>query len=136
MAERLAAAGQRLISMNQNDALVWPISEAIVAGFTIEECGVGTRALPQPADPDMRAILSTVTGSLFADVEAKAAFWQRARRLPPPRTSVPQRNSIEGHPDIMPMIDGFRLAYSNLRRDLVPGSAAEYAAGTQTAVPG
>jgi hypothetical protein len=114
MAEKLAAAGQRLVGLGQDDALVWPTSEAVVAGFTIEQCEVGERALPQPSDPDIRAILGHVTGSLFSDVEAKAAFWQRARRLPPPRSSVPQRHSVEGHPDIMPMIEGFRLAYSNL----------------------
>ncbi len=115
MAEKLAAAGQRFMSLNQNEALLWPVSEAIAAGFTIEQCDVGTRALPQPTDPDIRAILGHVTGSLFSDIEAKAAFWQRARRLPPPRPSVPERHTVEGHPDIMPMIEGFRLAYSNLQ---------------------
>jgi hypothetical protein len=115
MAERLAATGQRHTAVNQNDALIWPISEAIVAGFAIEQYDVGTRTLPQPADPDIRAILGLVTGSLFSDIEAKAAFWQRARRLPPPRASFPQRQVVDGHSDIMPMIEGFRLAYSNLQ---------------------
>jgi glucosylglycerate synthase len=115
MAEKLAAGGQRFMSLNQNEALLWPVSEAVAAGFAIEQCDVGTRALPQPSDPDIRAILGYVTGSLFSDIEAKAAFWQRARRLPPPRPSVPQRHTVEGHPDIMPMIEGFRLAYSNLQ---------------------
>ncbi len=115
MAEKLAAAGQRFMSLNQNEALLWPVSEAIAAGFAIEQFDVGTRALPQPSDPDIRTILGQVTGSLFSDIEAKAAFWQRARRLPPPRPSVPQRHTVEGHPDIMPMIEGFRLAYSNLQ---------------------
>ena len=115
MAERLAAAGQRFVSLNQSEALVWPVSEAIAAGFAIEQCDVGTRVLPQPSDPDIRSIMGNIAGSLFSDVEAKAAFWQRARRLPPPRPSVPQRHTVEGHPDIMPMIEGFRLAYSNLQ---------------------
>jgi len=115
MAERLAASGQRFTALNQGDALLWPIGEAIVAGFTIEEFDVGSRALPQPSDPDIRAILGLVTGSLFSDVEAKAAFWQRARRLPAPRNSVPQRHMVEGTSDIVPMIDGFRLAYTNLQ---------------------
>jgi hypothetical protein len=115
MAEKLASAGQRFMSLNQSEALEWPVSEAIAAGFAIEQCDVGTRALPQPSDPDIRAILGLVTGSLFSDIETKAAFWQRARRLPPPRPSVPQRTTVEGHPDIMPMIEGFRLAYSNLQ---------------------
>ncbi len=115
MAERLAAAGQRFTALNQSDAIVWPISEAIVAGFGIEEFEAGGRALPQPTDPDIRTILGHVTGSLFADVENKAALWQRPRRLPPPRPSAPQRNAVEGPTDIAPMIEGFRLAYSNLQ---------------------
>ncbi len=115
MAEKLAAAGQRFLTLNQADALLWPPAEAIVAGYTIEQVEVGTRVLPQPTDPDIRSVLGVVTGSLFSDIETKAAFWQRARRLPPPRTSVSQRHGVEGHPDIMPMIEGFRLAYSNLQ---------------------
>ena len=114
MAEKLANAGQRFLGLGQDDALLWPTAEAIVAGYTIEQVDAGIRALPQPTDPDIRGILGYVTGSLFSDIEAKAAFWQRARRLPPSRSPVPQRNSVEAHPDIMPMIEGFRLAYSNL----------------------
>src|ERR1700675_2306112 len=34
MAERLAAAGQRL---GQNDAILWPVSEAVAAGYNIGE---------------------------------------------------------------------------------------------------
>ncbi len=115
MAERMAAAGQRFTSLNQNDALLWPIGEAIVAGLTIEEFDVGSRSLPQPSDPDIRTILGQVTGSLFADIESKAAFWQRARRLPPARPSVPLRHGIDGTSEVAPMIEGFRLAYSNLQ---------------------
>ena len=114
MAEKLATAGQRFLGMSQDDALLWPTAEAVVAGYTSEQIDVGSRALPQPVDPDIRAVLALVAGSLFSDIEAKAAFWQRARRLPPPRSTVPQRHSVETHPDIMPMIEGFRLAYSNL----------------------
>ncbi len=114
MAEKLAGAAGQFMSLGQDDALLWPTAEAVVAGFTIEQVDAGIRALPQPVDPDIRAILGHVTGSLFSDIEAKAAYWQRARRLPPPRSPVPQRHSVEAHPDIMPMIEGFRLAYSNL----------------------
>ena len=114
MAEKLAAAGRRFIEMGQEDALLWPTSEAVVAGYSIEQSDVGERAIPQPADPDIRSILGHVAGSLFSDIEAKASYWQRARRLPPPRSSIPQRHAVESHPDIMPMIEGFRLAYSNL----------------------
>ena len=115
MAERLAAAAQRFTAVNQNDAMIWPIPEAVVAGYTIREFEAGARALPQPPDPDIRAILAHVTGSLFSDVEAKAAYWQRARRLPPASVTLPKRTYVEGGSDVVSMIDGFRLAYANLQ---------------------
>jgi hypothetical protein len=115
MAERLAVAGQRFTTLNQGDSLLWPTHEASVAGYTIGEFDVGTRTLPQPSDSDFNTILSLVTGSLFADVDLKAAFWQRARTLPPLRTPAPSMPSTDAPADITPMVEGFRLAYTNLR---------------------
>ena len=74
MAERLANAAQRISAPSQADALLWPVNEATAAGFTIDEVDVGSRAVPQPSDPDINSILSLMTGSLFADIEAKAAL--------------------------------------------------------------
>jgi hypothetical protein len=117
MAERLAAAGQRFTSLNQTGSHLWPVNEAAVAGFTITEIDAGPRALPHPAEPDLNSILPSLTGSLFADIEAKAAFWQRARQAPQMRSST-----LNGHPqntdaaaDIAPMLQAFHLAYTNLR---------------------
>jgi phosphotransferase system HPr-like phosphotransfer protein len=115
MAERLATAAQRFTAVNQNDALLWPVNEAAVAGVTASEVDVGTRATPQPAESDINAILASVTGSLFADIDAKAAFWQRPRSLPPPRHPVPLAPPTDAPPDIAPMLDAFHLAYTNLR---------------------
>jgi hypothetical protein len=112
MAERLAACGQKVGS---GEALIWPASEAVIAGFNIGEIDVGSRVLPQPADPDIRTILVQISGSLFSDIEAKAAFWQRARRLPPPRVTLPSPAGAERTADVASMVDGFRLAYSNLQ---------------------
>jgi hypothetical protein len=114
MAERLAAAARRFTAVNQNDALLWPVNEAALAGFTASEIDVGPRATPQPADTDINAILAAVTGSIFADIDAKAAFWQRPRNLPPPRHPVPVAPSTDAAPDIAPMLDAFHLAYTNL----------------------
>ena len=58
------------------------MNEAVAAGFEADEVDVGSRAMPQPSDPDINSILALVTGSLFADIEAKAALWQRPRRPP------------------------------------------------------
>lgn len=115
MAERLASVAQRFTALKQNDALLWPIAEAVAAGFNIGEFDVGPRTLPQPADPDIRSILAVVTGSLFSDIEAKAAFWQRPRRLPPGRPPMPRHPFADPPSDIASMIDGFRLAYTNLQ---------------------
>jgi glucosylglycerate synthase len=115
MAERLAAAAQRFTVLNQADALIWPIDEAAVAGFTIQEFDVGPRIIPQPADTDLNSILARVTGSLFGDIDTKAAFWQRVRTLPTARNSISQLPSTEAPADITPMLDAFRLAYTNLR---------------------
>ena len=57
MAERLGNTAQRFANLNQPDAIVWPVSEAMVAGLSIDEVDVGTRHLPQPAEPNINAIL-------------------------------------------------------------------------------
>jgi glucosylglycerate synthase len=115
MAERLAAAAQRFTVSNQADALIWPVNEAVVAGYSVDDYDVGPRALPQPADTDVNAILSLVTGSLFADIEAKAAVWQRPRRLPPPRRPAPELARADGTAEVARMIESFRFAYTNLQ---------------------
>lgn len=117
MAERLSNAAHRFINLNQGGALLWPVSEAAMAGYTIREVEVGSRAIPQPAEPDLNVILPLVTGSLFAEVEAKAAFWQRPRPAPPERVRrvAPQIPPADGTTDIAPMLQAFRLAYSNLQ---------------------
>jgi hypothetical protein len=115
MAERLAATAQRAARTSQGDTILWPINEAAVAGLTASEVEVGPRATPQPAEPDINAILASVTGSLFADIDAKAAFWQRVRYLPPPRNASPLAPSADASADIAPMLDAFRLAYTNLQ---------------------
>ncbi|MGZ7099342.1 MAG: hypothetical protein ACXVJ8_12760 [Candidatus Angelobacter sp.] len=115
MADRLATTAQRFVNLNQADAILWPVSEAALAGLSVDEIDVGARMLPQPAEPNINAILSLVTGSLFADIEAKAAFWQRPRRLPPERHPFPAIHAIDGDFDIAPMVEAFRLAFSNLQ---------------------
>ncbi len=68
-----------------------------------------------PQTPNLNAILALLTGSLFADIEAKAAFWQRPRRLPPPRHAIADLPLVDGTSDVGPMIEAFRLAYLNLQ---------------------
>lgn len=112
MAERLAMVAQKYTALNQNDALLWPVAEASAANLTITEIEAGTRTLPQPNVSDLTTLLTQIAGSLFADVELKATYWQRARGVQPPRSlSAAPADSM---PDVQPMLDSFRLAYKNL----------------------
>ncbi|HUX45973.1 MAG TPA: hypothetical protein VMV57_14585 [Terracidiphilus sp.] len=115
MAERLAMVAHRHTNVRQDGAPMWPVNEACVAGFAVGEVDGGTRVLPQPAQMDLNAILPLVAGSLFADIEAKAAFWQRARQLPPSHRPYPITQGLASETaDAASLIQGFRLAYSNL----------------------
>jgi hypothetical protein len=115
MAERLAAAAQRNTAIYQDEALVWPVSEAFAAGFSTDEVNVGPRALPQPSDVDVNSILASITGSLFSDIEAKAALWQRPRRPLPIRRAPGAVPNSNGTADVARMVGAFRLASANLQ---------------------
>ncbi len=117
MLERLAQAAQRYIALGQNDALLWPVSEAAAAGMTIDEIDVGLREVPQPGELDLNTLLPYITGSLFSDLDAKAAYWQRARVTPAPRKVLPteQHAPTDATAEVDSMLQNFRLAYSNLQ---------------------
>jgi hypothetical protein len=114
MAERLATVAQRFTASGQNDAFLWPLNEAAIAGYSIAEVNISPRALPQPVAPDLNTVLTQIAGSLFADVDAKASFWQRARGVQPPYPITQAAPVVEPPPDITPMLEAFRFAYTNL----------------------
>jgi len=115
MAEQLSLAAERVSAVNQGEVLVWPVNEAIAAGFAADEVDVGSRAMPQPSDPDINSILSLITGSLFADLEAKAALWQRPRRAPPIRRPIVEAELSDGTANVARMVAAFQLANANLQ---------------------
>ena len=114
MTERMAAAAQRFTAANQPEALLWPVAEAAVATYPIEQVDVGARTIPQPPGADLNSVLVQVTGSLFADVDAKAAFWQRVRtaQAARPPVATPAAPLKE---DVTSMLEAFQLAYTNLQ---------------------
>jgi hypothetical protein len=114
MAGRLANTAQRSIAAGQDDGLLWPLNEAASANCSIAEVNIGTRTLPQPVAPDLNALLAQIAGSLFADVDTRAAFWQRARGTQPAQPITQTAPIAEPPPDIASMLDAFRLAYTNL----------------------
>jgi hypothetical protein len=114
MARRLGDAAQHFTAINQGETPLWPVNEATVAGFAIDQINVG--ATVQPAAPELNVILPLVVGPLFSDINAKAAFWQRFRPLPPahPAMPLPPAPATDVAADIAPMLAAFRLAYTNL----------------------
>ena len=114
MAERLATVAQRFTATGQNDAFLWPLSEAATAGYSIAEVNIGPRTIPQPVTPDLNTLLTQIAGSLFADVDAKASFWQRARGVQPSQPIIQTTPIAEPPPDVAPMLEAFRFAYTNL----------------------
>jgi hypothetical protein len=117
MAERLAGAALRFTAINQGETPLWPVNEASVAGFSVNQFAVGPRLQPQPAGPDLNTILPVVTGALFSDIDAKATFWQRSRPLPPTANlnRSPQAPGTDAALDMASMLQAFRLAYTNLQ---------------------
>jgi glucosylglycerate synthase len=118
MAERMATSAQKYTANGQNDALLWPVAEAAVAGYHIAEVGAGQRTIPQPEETDLNSLLARITASLFSDVEARAAFWQRSRiAQQTAKGPAPTKAATDGFAglDVQPMLDSFRLAYSNLQ---------------------
>jgi glucosylglycerate synthase len=127
MSEHLAACGQRLAAAKQPGALVWPVAEAATAGFSLAEVPDVSRALPPPDATDLNSLLALVAGSFFGDLDLKASFWQRTRLAYPPKAAPPGESTppqpaahpgdpdkSTEQPDVQPMLDSFRLAYSNL----------------------
>lgn len=120
MAERLAGIAGRFTPLSQSEALIWPINEAMVAGFLIDEFDAGPRTQPQPPGTDLSAILPLVTGSLFSNIDANAAFWQRSRQLPPVSNPIVRplpmtiALSADATAEIASMLQAFHLAYTNL----------------------
>ena len=116
MMERMAGSAQRSLMTEHKGAIMWPVPEAAMANFTITEVNVGERGLPQPDALDPNAVLAQVAGALFAEIEAKAAYWQRARTAEVVTEGV--RPQLEAAPESDETLDGmlsaFHLAYANL----------------------
>ncbi len=113
---RLSPLANRAASQSDN-SLVWPVAEAATAGFSVREVDEVERALPRPQETDLNTLFPAVTGSIFAEIEGRATFWQRARphAAPGARASSPSPHGGADHEEIRALVEGFRLAFSNLR---------------------
>jgi hypothetical protein len=119
MVDRLAAVAQRHAA-SQPDALLWPVAEAANAGFSTAQIDSGSATPPPPAGLDFNTLFVGVAGSMFADIESKAPFWQRAKspavatRDHPPVIAA-STGTIDIAEELPAMVEQFRLAYNNLQ---------------------
>ena len=119
MAERMAASVHRLGANLQGEAVLWPVAEAAVAGYTVAEVACGPRILPV-SSLDLQGILNSIVSPLFSDLESKASFWQRSRSGPPVVSAhtahavgTSAGEPLEA-PELEQMLQTFRLGYANL----------------------
>lgn len=117
MVERMATVAQRH-SASQPDALLWPVSEAAAAAFSVRQVDCGAPTPPAPAATDFNTLFASVAGGLFADIEAKAPFWQRSRGPAMAMREVPPMQQSQGGDlaeEVPGMVESFRLAHRNLQ---------------------
>ena len=117
MVERMATVAQRQAAV-QPDALLWPVSEAATAAFGARQLDFDAPTPPAPAASDFNTLFISVAGGIFADIEAKAPFWQRSRGpAAPVREAQPTQHSETGDlaEDVPAMVEAFRLAHRNLQ---------------------
>jgi hypothetical protein len=95
----------------------WLIPQAVVDGLRVCQAHVGARLVPAPDGVDLGTLLAQVLGSLFADMDQRAAFWQRVQRSQPVPVfgAAPLRPTGGEQVDVRPMIESFGLAYRNLQ---------------------
>jgi glucosylglycerate synthase len=117
MVERMASVAQRQAA-SQSDALLWPVAEAAAAGFASRQVDSSAPTPPVPAASDFNTLFVKVAGGIFADIEAKAQFWQRSRGPATAMHELPpvQKSETDDLGEELPdMVEAFRLAYRNLQ---------------------
>ncbi|MHB1022738.1 MAG: hypothetical protein ACYC46_12680 [Acidobacteriaceae bacterium] len=114
--EHLLTSTFRKGTAEQEDALLWPATEAAVNGFQIAQVEVGHRRFSPPESADLSSVLTQIVGSLFADVDARAAYWQKMRQVQivPSIGEATKAEESSRSVDVKPMIDSFKLGLGNL----------------------
>ncbi|HLY65377.1 MAG TPA: alpha-glucosidase C-terminal domain-containing protein, partial [Chloroflexota bacterium] len=102
------------------DAIVWPATEAVLTGCAVAQVQVGHRHFAPREGFDVTALLTRVVGALFADIETRASDWQQTRvvarvREIGSRPAADATRDPSPPADVRPMIEQFRLASTHLQ---------------------
>lgn len=98
-------------------SLLWPATNAAIQGYQVCQANVDTHHATQTEGLELSAVLASLAGSAFAEMEAHAPYWQRVRNSQPVAASGNSPQQIgEGEPvDAKPLIDSFLLGSRNLQ---------------------
>lgn len=114
MLQKLADAGSTLAQAEPQ--LVWPANRIAMDTGRVWQAHLPIKHATQTDGLDLSAVLTQLVGSLFAEVEECASYWQRIRGSQPTELlGTPE--SVEDDPapiDPRPMIDSFLLGSSSL----------------------
>ncbi len=96
----------------------WLLPQAVVDDLRVCQAQLDVRLAAKRDSVDLGEVMSQVIGSLFADLEQRASFWQRVQRSQPVPVfgaGVVSRGETAATVGVRPMIDSFCLAFRNLQ---------------------
>ncbi len=98
-------------------SLLWPAIHAAMANYQVCQAIVDAHHQPQTEGLELSTILTSLVGSVFAEMETYAPYWQRVRNSQPTATygNAVQQTS-DGEPvDAKPLVESFVLGSRNLQ---------------------
>lgn len=98
-------------------ALLWPVTYAAISSYQVCQANVDVHHATQTEGLELSAVLTSLAGSAFAEMETYAPHWQRIRNSQPTVTSGNSAQQInDGDPvDAKPLVDSFVLGSRNLQ---------------------
>jgi hypothetical protein len=110
---------QRLHNLAEqgHSRILWPTLELGFAGFKSGQVSVGRRSQTPAGSATLADLMTEVVGSLFSEIELKAAAWQRnlAHAWKVPSPSQPSDGPDTAIPDPLPLVESFKVGANNLQ---------------------
>ncbi|HVW79154.1 MAG TPA: hypothetical protein VHB45_16185 [Alloacidobacterium sp.] len=97
--------------------LLWPSVQAAASNYQVCQVNLDVHHATQTEGLELSAVLASLAGSAFAEMDAMAAYWQRVRSSHATATFGSTAAQVgDGEPaDTKPLIDSFLLGSRNLQ---------------------